>query len=119
MNMSSRFRGVDCPHRATTAVVMYEILMTADDIDRSERMALVGSSLDARMLMWAQLRKIRQTIGSAVEMRETAFVDEAGALCEGVEWVMEHPERGWSSLFKLYFRELATRATDSTDDSST
>ena len=85
---------------------VYEILMTSDELDRSERMALVGTTLDARMLLWAQLRQIRRTVGSGVEMRETAFIDASGALCEGVEWVMRHPSRGWSALFTLYFREL-------------
>lgn len=85
---------------------MYEILMTSDELDHSERMAIVGTALDARMLLWAQLRKIRRTVDAGVEMRETWFVDASGALCEGVEWVMKHPSRGWSALFTLYFREL-------------
>lgn len=87
-------------------VGMYEILMTSDELDRSERMALVGTTLDARMLLWAQLRQIRRTVGTGVEMRETAFIDASGALCEGVEWVMQHPSRRWSALFTLYFRQL-------------
>lgn len=75
-------------------------------------MALVATSLDARITLCAQVRQSRESIAPRAELHETVFVDAFDALCEGVEWVMHRPSRGWTAPFTLYFRELSVGRND-------
>lgn len=84
---------------------MYELILSCEDLGRHEQMATTDRLLNARMVLWVQVHHVTKRFGEAVEMREGAWIDPDGVVCEGVEWVQRHRAGQWSSLFRLYVRE--------------